>query len=62
MAKVYHVTLALELDDDVPDPEKWDWSGLEGTIPGLTDIALLTSEEVPHAASLDEDLPLATVH
>lgn len=54
MAKVFHVTLALEVADDTAHPEDWDWLPVVQQIAGLDGFSVVNMEQRPFE-TMEED-------
>ena len=61
MAKVFHLTLMLEVMDDAPHPEEWDWPKIMIEIPEVQGFSINEIEERPYP-SIEEDPTFHTQH
>lgn len=61
MAKVYQVTLMLEVTDDTPHPEDWNWHPVVEQIVGLDGFSVVRMEQRPFL-SMEDDPANHTTH
>lgn len=61
MAKVFHFTLMLEIDDGEAPPDDWNWPELLTQIPELKGFSLVACEQRPFS-SMEEDPTFHTHH
>lgn len=61
MAKVYHVTLLLEVGDQAEEPENWDWFSVFAEIPLIRGFNIIEMTHRPYR-SMEDDPIHHTLH
>lgn len=60
MSKVFHLTLMLEVEDEVGSPEDWDWSGPMLSFPGIRGFTIVETQQRPFSCM--ESDPICYTH
>ena len=61
MAKVFHLTLMLEVGDNDPHPMELDWTELMLGLPEVRGFSIINPEQRPYS-SMEEDPTTYTKH
>ena len=54
MAKVYHVTLVLEVENYAEEPENWNWYGLLAEVPYIRGFSIIEFKRQPYSSMEDD--------
>ena len=54
MAKVFHLTLVLEIAEEASHPKDWDWSEVMMSMPGVQGLGIVDAEQRPYRRIEDD--------